>query len=72
MARKGNNIVQTMISNNKRLGSVWKQTTLVWNDSMTKRFEANYWIPLNESYKVIEKAADRLTDQINRILSELP
>lgn len=43
-----------------------------WNDSLSERFDANYWQPYMDECDRLESAFEELYSEISSILSQLP
>lgn len=44
----------------QRLAQRWEETKAVWNDPVRRRFEKEYWIPLENQTRTTLKEMERL------------
>jgi len=54
----------------KTAGALWEDTRAVWDDSVSRAFESNYWIPLKTQVESTLAALERLAPILARAQQE--
>lgn len=51
----------------RRLDQRWEETKVVWNDPVRRRFEQEYWTPLENQTRTTLKEMERLAQVIAQV-----